>query len=360
MPQPVVSAADWRAADLEASGRWLRRPDAAAIADLKSGFARLKAGAKPMLEITREDMPLGAFAAVLADAARELKDGCGVRVIRGLPMHEYSVEDCRLLAWAIGTHLGVARPQGKASQLMSDVQDAGGTYRGGGGRGYNTNAELDFHTDGSDVVGLFCLKTARSGGLSRLASSVAIHNALLATRPDLVEALYGLFPHSRQQEEAPDEPPAYLAPVYGMAEGQFSSRYIRNHIRSTQAMEGQPRLTALQHAALDAIQDVASTPEFCFSMWLEPGDLQLLNNHVVIHSRTHYEDFEAPEQKRHLLRLWLAVPGGRPLTEGLLAAYKSVAPGTVRGGFKGRGVTPEMRAWQARAAASLGMRDTPY
>ena len=360
MPQPVVSAADWHAAELEASGRWLCRPDAAAIADLKSGFARLKAGAKPMLEITREDMPLGAFAAVLADAARELEDGCGVRVIRGLPMQEYSVEDCRLLAWAIGTHLGVARPQGKASQLISDVRDAGGTYRGGGGRGYNTNAELDFHTDGSDVVGLFCLKTARSGGLSRLASSVAIHNALLATRPELVEALYGLFPHSRQQEEAADEPPAYLAPVYGMAAGHFASRYIRNHIRSTQAMEGQPRLSALQHAALDAIQDLASTPEFCFSMWLEPGDLQLLNNHVVIHSRTHYEDFEAPEQKRHLLRLWLAVPGGRPLTEGLLAAYKSVAPGTVRGGFKGRGVTPEMLAWQARAAASLGMRDTPY
>ena len=145
-----------------------------------------------------------------------------------------------------------------------------------------------------------------------------------------------------------------------MAEELFASRYIRNHIRSTQAMEGQPRLTALQHEALDAVQDLASTPEFCFSMWLEPGDLQLLNNHVVIHSRTHYEDFEAPEQKRHLLRLWLAVPGGRPLTEGLLAAYKSVAPGTVRGGFKGRGVTPEMQAWQARAAASLGMRDTPY
>jgi hypothetical protein len=360
MPQPVVSAADWRAAALEHSGRWLRRLEAAAIADLRAGFARLKASAKPMLEITREDMPLGAFAAVLADAAQELETGTGVRVIRGLPMQDYSVEECRLLAWGIGTHLGVARPQGKASQLLSDVRDAGGTYRGGGGRGYNTNAELDFHTDGTDVVGLFCLKTARRGGLSRLASSVAIHNALLATRPELVEALYGLFPHSRQQEEAADEPPAYLAPVYGMEQGHFASRYIRNHIRSTQAMEGQPKLTALQHAALDAIQELASNEEFCFSMWLEPGDLQLLNNHVVIHSRTHYEDFEEPERKRHLLRLWLAVPGGRPLTPTMRDTYKSVAPGTVRGGFQGRAITDAMRAWQARAAASLGMRDTPY
>jgi hypothetical protein len=243
---------------------------------------------------------------------------------------------------------------------MSDVRDAGGTYQGFGGRGYNTNAELDFHTDGSDVVGLLCLKTARSGGLSRLASSVAIHNALLATRPELVATLYGLFPHSRQKEEAPDEAPAYLAPVYGMAEGQFASRYIRNHIRATQQMDGQPPLTAQQHAALDAIQELASGEEFCLSMWLEPGDLQLVNNHVLIHSRTHYEDFELPEQKRHLLRLWLAIPGGRPLCEGLTDIYKSVAPGSVRGGFKGRGITPEILAYQARAAAALGMTNIPY
>jgi hypothetical protein len=360
MIQPVVTAADWRASALEASGRWLRRVTAAEIADLNAGFRQLKASGKPMLEITREDFPLGAFAAVLADAARELESGVGVRTLRGLPVDDYSVEDARLLFWRIGTHLGVARPQGKASQLISDVRDAGGTYRGGSGRGYNTNAELDFHTDGSDVVGLFCLKTAQSGGLSRLASSVAIHNALLARRPDLVEALYGLFPHSRQNEEAPDETPTYLAPVYSLKDGHFASRYIRNHIRSTQVIEGEPRLTALQHEALDAIQDMASSEEFCFSMWLEPGDLQLVNNHVLIHSRTHYQDYEEPERKRHLLRLWLAVPEGRPLCDGLAEVYKSVAPGTVRGGFKGRGVTPEMLAYQARAAASLGMRNIPY
>ncbi|MDB5374686.1 MAG: hypothetical protein JWP04_3328 [Belnapia sp.] len=360
MIQPVATAADWRAADLETSGRWLRRLTAAEIADLQAGFRRLQASGKPMLETTREDFPLGAFAAVLAEAAQELENGVGIRTLRGIPVAEYTAEEARLLFWGIGTHLGVARPQGKASQLLSDVRDAGGTYRGAGGRGYNTNAELDFHTDGSDVVGLLCLKTARSGGLSRLASSVAIHNALLQRRPELVETLYGLFPHSRQKEEAADETPTYLAPVYSLRDGHFASRYIRNHIRSTQSIEGEPRLTELQHAALDAIQELASSEEFCFSMWLEPGDLQLVNNHVAIHSRTHYEDFEAPERKRHLLRLWLAVPQGRPLCDGLAEAYKSTAPGSVRGGFKGQAVTPELRAYQARAAAALGMRDTPY
>lgn len=360
MIQPIGGAAAWRPAQLEASGAWLRRLTAAEIVDLDSGFARLKAGGKGMLEMTREDFPLGPFAAVLAEAAREMESGIGFRTLRGIPVERYSVEDARLLFWAIGTHLGVARPQGKASQLISDVRDAGGTYRGYGGRGYNTNAELDFHTDGSDVVALLCLKTAKSGGLSRLASSVAIHDALLAERPELIETLYGLFPHSRQKEEAADETPTYMAPVYSLKDGHFASRYIRNHIRSTQQIEGEPRLTEQQHAALDAIQALASSDDFCFSMWLEPGDLQLVNNHVLIHSRTHYEDFEEPERKRHLLRLWLAVPEGRPLCDAMREVYKSTAPGSVRGGFKGQNLPPGLAAWQARAAAALGMRDTPY
>jgi hypothetical protein len=95
-------------------------------------------------------------------------------------------------------------------------------------------------------------------------------------------------------------------------------------------------------------------------MVLEQGDMQFLNNHVMIHSRTQFEDHDEPARKRHLLRLWLSIPNGRPLCEGLRDAYKAVETNTVRGGFKGQAVTDELRAYQARAAAALGMRDTPY
>ncbi|MBO1074988.1 TauD/TfdA family dioxygenase [Roseomonas marmotae] len=360
MVKKVVSAADWRAADIAASDRWVRHVTPGEVKDLMQGFAALKASGKSLFEITREDVSIGSFAGALREAEQEMEEGIGFKVLRGLPVQSMSVEDNRLLFWAIGTHLGVARPQGKASQVISDVRDAGGVYRSTSGRGYNTNAELDYHTDGSDVVALLCRNTARNGGLSRLASSVAIHNALVETRPDLAETLYGLFPHSRQNEEAPDEAPTYMAPVYSLRDGHFASRYIRNHIRSTQMIEGQPKLTPLQHEALDALQEMASSAEFSFDMWLEPGDLQLVNNHVLYHSRTHYEDFEEEDRKRHLFRLWLAVPNGRPLTQGLEDIYKSVERGTVRGGIKGRGVTPELLAYQARAAQSLGMRDIAY
>jgi hypothetical protein len=285
-----------------------------------------------------------------------MEEGVGFLVLRGLPMEGQSVEENRLMAWAIGTHLGVARPQGKASQLMSDVRDAGGTYRGGSGRGYNTNAELDYHTDGSDIVALLCRNTAKSGGLSRLASSVAIHNALLEERPDLVETLYGLFPHSRQNEHAPDEPPSYMAPVYSLREGHFASRYLRNHIRSTQAMEGEPRLTELQHEALDRLQAMASTPDFSFDMWLEPGDLQLINSHVTLHSRTDFTDHEAPEKKRLLFRLWLSTPDGDRLPASWLPVFKTTEPGTVRGGILGQQHDERCRAFERRQAEAIGMR----
>lgn len=130
------------------------------------------------------------------------------------------------------------------------------------------------------------------------------------------------------------------------------------HIRSRRT--DSPRLTEADHSALDIIQDLAETDEFRFDMVLERGDMQFVNNHVLIHSRTHFEDFDEPERKCHPLRLWLSIPDGRPLSEAFRDAYKSVERNTVRGGFKGRQVGPELRAYQARAAEALGMRDTPY
>ena len=360
MPAPIDSPAAWRAADIAASGSWLRQLTAPEIQAAATMLQAVRAAAKPMLELTNNDVPLGAFAPVLAEVTRELEHGIGFKTLRGLPTDRFSVEDNHLLFWAIGTHLGVARPQGKASQLIADVRAAGGQYRGAGGRGYNTNAELDYHVDGTDMVGLYCLQTARSGGLSRVASSVAIHNEILRRDPALVQRLYQPLPHNRQNEEAEDEPPFYMAPVYSLRDGHFAARYIRNHIRSSQLRDDTPRLTEADHSALDIIQDLAETDQFRFDMVLQRGDMQFVNNHVLIHSRTHFEDFDDPERKRHLLRLWLAIPGGRPLCPGLRDAYKSVEPNSVRGGFKGQHVGPELRAYQARAAAALGMRDTPY
>jgi hypothetical protein len=271
--------------------------------------------------------------------------------MRGLPVERWSVDDARRLFWGIGLHLGVPRPQGKASQFMSDVRDAGGTYRSTAGRGYNTRSALDFHADAADIVGLMCLHIARSGGESMISSSVAAHNVMLAERPDLVAELYQPVVFSRQGEQAPEEPPYYAASVFGLKDGQFACRHIRNHVRSAQQSFPEiPRLTAAQTEALDYFDEVLRRPDLCFRMDFEPGDVQLINNHVVLHSRTDYEDHDEPERKRHLLRLWISSPDAIALPDNWQAAYKDTAQRAVRGGYRGIGITPEIEAFERRIA----------
>ncbi len=197
-------------------------------------------------------------------------------------------------------------------------------------RGYRSREHLRFHTDRCDVVGLLCVRTAKSGGASRIVSSVAIHNEILKRRPDLLAQLYQDYYHSRQGEEAPGEAPYYINPIFGICGGRFTSQYSRSYIESAQRFAEVPCITKTQDEALDLLAELAE--EFCFHMELAPGDIQLLNNHITYHSRTSYEDHPEPERQRLLLRLWLSVPGSRPLPAGYETLWGRVEAGAVRGG----------------------------
>ncbi len=244
---------------------------------------------------------------------------------------------------------------------MSDVRDIGVDYRTTTGRGYSSRSALDFHADGSDIVGLMCIRTAKSGGESLISSSIRAHNELLAKRPDAVRELTGLFTFSRQGEEAPEEPPYYQASVFGWRDGRFACRHLRNHINSAQRVFPEvPRLTERQIEALDLLDDVLAREDLCFRMQFVPGDVQLINNHIILHSRTDYEDFEELELKRHLFRLWIAIPQGQALPESWLSAYKDVATAAVRGGYRGIAITPRVRAFEERLAFEHRMRMKIY
>jgi hypothetical protein len=116
-----------------------------------------------------------------------------------------------------------------------------------------------------------------------------------------------------------------------------------------------PRLTPLQREALDLLDTLMPDPRLCFSMTLDRGDLQLLNSFVTLHSRTEFEDYEEPEKKRHLLRLWLAIPGSQPLPPEWKEYWGDIRPGSVRGGVRGSAITPAFLAYEARQARALGM-----
>ncbi|MBR0660943.1 TauD/TfdA family dioxygenase [Neoroseomonas oryzicola] len=347
--------AHWSAEELTRDQSWIYRIDADQAAHLRRGVQEAYDPARQIFDYGKDDFDLGSARDVFAAAFAEQAQGRGVSLVKGLPREGMSEAEFELMTWGIGLHFGVARPQGKASQYISAVRDAGQTYRHGGGRGYNTKASLDFHIDGSDVVALTCYNAAKSGGMSMCSSSMTLHDRMAAERPDLLELLYQPYAYSRQGEQAPDEAPYLLCPLFGMRDGRLFGRLNRNRVNMAQRLDGVAPLSEQQWEALDLVEEIIRRPDVMFSMWLEPGDMQLINNHVVLHSRTEFEDHEEPERKRLLFRLWLSTPDSVALPPEWAECYKSVEPASVRGGIRGFGWNEACRAFERRQAAALGM-----
>ncbi len=347
----------WTAEELRRDQAWIQRLSEAEVAGFEAGLAHAKGVAKDWLDMTADDFPLNDAARdALQRAFASTQTGFGMCLLKGFPVDGWSAEDARLVHWGVGLHVGVARPQNRASQIMNDVRDEGGSYKVKGGRGYNTNAGLDFHGDSCDVVALLCLKGAKSGGTSLVSSSMSVCEEIARVRPDLIPVLKAPFHHSYQGAGDPDKPPFYACPILGDHPQYFAFRANRKNVVAAQRdFDEVPRLTAAQQEALDLLDRLLPDPRFCFSMQLEPGDMQLLNNYVVLHSRTDFEDHAEPERKRHLLRLWLAIPHSQPLPEQWEAYFGDVRAGSVRGGVRGSELTDAYLDFEARQAKARGM-----
>jgi hypothetical protein len=181
-------------------------------------------------------------------------------------------------------------------------------------RSYQHHYRLGFHADPTDVVALLCIRPARSGGLSTIVSSVAVHDEIVRTRPDLAQVLYQPWWHDRRSGDGPDS--FFQRPVYTVdTEGGLSVYYGPDYMRSAQRAAHVPPLRPAQVAAMEALDRLHDDPRFRLTMDLRTGDMQFLNNHVVLHSRTGYEDHPERERRRDLIRLWLTrtPPAGLPV-----------------------------------------------
>jgi len=332
----VESPADWRGPEIADRRDWIYRFSAAEIAELDAAYETALRHGRTLATLTAEDFPLPTLRPVFSRALEALENGLGIQHFRGFPALDYSKDALRLIYWGIGKHLGTAVSQSRDGDLLGDVRDVGADIKSTTGRGYRSNQELIFHADTCDVVGLMVLRTARSGGLSKVASSIAVHNEIARRRPDLLAPLYEPFYWSWQGGEAAGDKPFYRQPVFSRHRGRFSCRYIRPHIELAQRFPEVPRLTAKQIEALDLLDAIVGSEEFHLSMMFEAGDIQFLNNHVCLHSRTAFEDWPEPDRKRHLLRMWLSVANSRELSPLMSAIYRDQRAGALRGGFPSR------------------------
>ena len=336
MRQPIQGPAHWKAAEIAERTDWVHHFTSAELAEIDAALRTAQSRGKGIAEVSAADFPLPTVSGLFSQGRERLENGCGLQLYRGIDVTRYSKDELRLMYWAFGLHLGTPVSQSMHGDVLGDVRNQNTNLDGPQGRGYTTNRQLGCHTDSCDVVGLFVLRTAKSGGASKLASSVAVHNEMLRLRPDLLEVMYQPFWWSWQGQEPEGALPYYPQPVFSEWRGKFACRYVRTHINSAQRFEEVPRLTPLQLEALDLFSSLSVNEEFSYSMMFEPGDMQLLNNHITLHARSEFEDFDEPDRKRHLLRMWLSVPNSRELNPQLGYIYRNLSGGAVRGGFPSR------------------------
>lgn len=354
----------WTREEATQDTSWIQRLTPQEVAGFDAALAHARATGKPALAMTADDFPLDeASRAALKRAFATAQGRWGMCLLKGFPVDRWSEDDTQLAYWGMGLHAGVARTQNPASEFMNNVRDEGAAYKAANGRsrGYNTKAGLDFHMDSADIVGLLCRRTAKTGGQSMVASTIAVAEELGRLRPDLLEVLKQPFHHHYQGAQHPSEPPFYACPIIGNEAGHFTMRVNRKNIVAAERdFPEVPRVTPQQWEALDLLEQLMADPRFCYSMQLEQGDLQLVNNYVIVHSRTPFEDFDEPDRKRHLLRLWLAVPDSQPLPADWAQYFIDTRAGAVRGGLRGSATTPAFEAYEARQAEALGMAYRPW
>ncbi|MFF0636838.1 TauD/TfdA family dioxygenase [Nocardia sp. NPDC004151] len=303
--RPAQSPAVWRGADLGDSTEWATVLTDAQRAEIVDATRAALAAGRDATNLRREDFPLPGLADPLREWTVTLAQGRAFVLIRRFPVELLTEEETELAYVGLGLHLGTPVSQNAAGDLLGHVRDERLPRTGPAVRLYTTNERQDFHTDGSDLVGLLCLNPAKTGGESRIASSLAVYNHILAERPDLLEVLRSPFHWDRNDEQSPGEAPYFTLPAIHDINGTPRIFYIGWYIRDAQRHPGVPPLTDLQLEAMRMLEDTANDPDFYLPMEFAPGDIQILNNAKILHSREAYTDHEDPARRRHLLRLWL-------------------------------------------------------
>ena len=296
----------WTAETIDASSKWYYPLSESCLSALDRG---VRAHSGEIADLRVSNAIRSACAPCLTPVWEALHTGRGFAIVARLPLEDYTLEEARGLYWLIGQCLGVPFEQNIEGTLLYDVRDTGRDVKTGA-RFSVTNAESSFHTDGAfgaqvpELVGLLCVKTARSGGRSQLISACALHNRLLAKMPDALNALYAPFCFDRRGQFRPGEASVKRAPIFVWDGQTLTTRYLHYYIRVGHREAGVP-LTHEQTRALQTVEATLKQPEMCIEFDLAPGQMLFTNNRWILHNRTAFEDHPQAEQRRHYMRLWL-------------------------------------------------------
>lgn len=307
--EPVNSPAAWRGEAVRAAGDWIERFSDAELGEIEQALDRAEAGGRPLARMRAADLPLPTVASRIAGWREQIANGRGFVLIRGLPVSDWSEQRAQRFFWGFGQHFGEPGAQNPDGDLLGHVRNIDSSADE---RFYRTDKAIAVHTDAADVVGLMCLQPARQGGLSRIASSVTVFNALRRRHPALTDRLFEPMWFDTHGDGG--------IPAYPIEPCAWDGRTLRtfwqsDYFRSAPQFGHVPPLSDDEHTLLDAWDEIANDPDHCLDMDLQAGDIQLLSNHTQLHARTGFTDWDTRERRRHLLRLWLSLPQPESLTD---------------------------------------------
>lgn len=304
---PLQCAAAWRGADMPTLEDMAYRLSTEEIDEVRTAVASTMQLGRESGTLTVRDFPLPRLEPRIKQWRLALSEGVGFQVIRGVPIEQWTKEECELFFWCFGLHIGRPGEQNPQGDLVGHVLDTGVALNEQSARLYKTASKIDFHCDAADVVGLLCLNKARQGGQSRIASSVSVFNELLIQRPDLAARLFKPMNLDIRDREVNSDDGILPVQPCCYSNGVLRTFYHSDYLRSVVRHDVIQDLDTIERALLDSYDAIALNTDIYLDMDLEPGDIQLLSNHSVIHSRTNYQDYDDPTQRRHLLRLWLSL-----------------------------------------------------
>ena len=323
----------WRGEELKEHPEWEYFLNTSEINEIKEALKRVKDRDMEMTQIKTDDFPLPNLSQKLQSVGEALEKRTGSFFLRGWPNAEFDIEDNRLVFWGISRHLGTPISQSALGEMMYHVRDEGYKMGHPKARGPNTSKELNFHCDRCDVIGFMCINQARSGGDNYLVSSLTVHNEMLKRRPDLLEQLYQPYYYKTHNVDLANPDRWCHQPIFAIVDGYFVGYILRVLIDRAYELPELPEMTTKQKEALDFLEQICEEPDIHYKFRQRPGDMLFVNNFVNFHSRTRFEDHEAPEKKRLLLRIWLATPNSRPLPSSFKGSFGKSEPGSIRGGI---------------------------
>ena len=299
----------WRASSIDDTTAWYYPLSENCLSSFEWVIRDVQRQSRPITEISRPSTSLNGCGECLQPVLNALNSGRGFAIIERLPIERVSVEEALSMYWLIGQFLGTPIEQNIEGTLLYDVRDTGQNVAQGA-RFSVTNAESSFHNDNSfgeplpELVGLLCLQTAKSGGLSQLISGYALHNELAENHLDVLNTLYQLFCFDRRGQFKTGESPTSQFPIFQWNMGELTVRYLYYYIQVGHD-RADKMLTMDQTEALEVVEGLLRRADFRVEFNLQPGQMLFTNNRWILHNRTAFEDYPDPERRRHYVRLWL-------------------------------------------------------